>query len=253
MKKLLKDELGLAHVLIAVLIVAVLAVVGLVGWKVMNNSKNTSNTTNNSASSGGSASTGSSAGVDSACLATYHDTNLCHFAASNTTDLSKVNYTANLTITQPGSGTSTMTLGNDGKGNTSLMGTGNGATFNSVELNGATYVESGTSGWIEYTSGASSAPTTTDPTSDMNLGVDSTGITYKSLGKSACGSLTCYEYQVTDAAMPDTTQDVWFDTSSYKLREWKAVSTTSGTTDMTVTYGNANITAPSPVTQTISY
>jgi outer membrane lipoprotein-sorting protein len=58
--------------------------------------------------------------------------------------------------------------------------------------------------------------------------------------------LTCYEYQVSGAAAGGT-QDVWFDTGSYKLREWREADSAGNTTDMTVTYQPVTISAPSPV------
>ncbi len=240
-KRLQRDERGVGHLLIIVVAVVVIAGVGLVGWKVASKHK-ASSTGNNSTSS--SSTTAASATADSSCLSTYHDANLCKFAA-NSSSLDKTAYTATITATQNGT-TSTMTLENDGKGNTELMGSGSGETFNSITLNGVTYLQSnGTGPWIEYPTG-SSAPTT-DPTSNMNIAVGSSGITYKSLGTVSCGSLTCYKYEVTDSSTPTATQYAWFDTGSYKLRQWQYTDGSSNTTNMTISYGSVNITTPSPV------
>ncbi|HEY5268475.1 MAG TPA: hypothetical protein VII94_05095, partial [Candidatus Saccharimonadales bacterium] len=181
-------------------------------------------------------------GVSSSCLATYHDSNLCHFSEFST-NFDKTAYTAQLTVTQSGA-TSTMTLENDTKGNTKLTATGNGQTINSITLNGNTYIESSGS-WIEYPSGTSSP--SSNPTSSMTIGVGSLGISYKYIDTQACGSLSCFKYQVTDSASPGATQYVLFDKSSYKLREWLYSDSTGNTTDMTISYGAVNITAPSPV------
>ncbi|HUD07375.1 MAG TPA: hypothetical protein VMR34_05820 [Candidatus Saccharimonadales bacterium] len=240
-KKLSSDERGVAHVLYVVLVVIVIAGIGVVGWKVASKHKSPTSGTSSTAST--SSNTAASKAADSTCLATYHDTRICNFA-SNSTSFAKTAYTAALNITQSGA-TSTLTLENDGKGNTKLTGSANGQEFNSITLNGVTYVQSGGTGaWIEYPTGTT-APTT-NPTSSMNIGVGSSGVTFKYLGTAACGSLTCYKYQVSDSLMPGTTQYVWFDNSSYQLRQWQATDS-SGTTDMTITYGSVNITVPSPV------
>lgn len=78
------------------------------------------------------------------------------------------------------------------------------------------------------------------------------GITYKALGTVACGSLTCYKYQVTDSTTPTATQYAWFDNKNYELRQWQY--TDSGDTDdITISYGAVNITKPSPVQSVSSY
>ena len=240
--KLRKNQQGLAHIAMVVLVILVLVAIGLVGWKVATSRKTS---TNSSSSSSTTSSTSSSASTSS-CMAQYHDNRICSFATS-ANSFSKTAYTATLTITQSGA-TSSATLENDGKGNTELSTTGNGSTLNSITLNGKTYIQSGGTGtWIEYSTG-SSAPTT-NPTSDMNIGVGSTGISFKYITTESCGSLNCYKYQVTDSATPSSTQYVWFDTSAYKLRQWQATDASGNTTLMTISYTSVNITTPSPVQQ----
>lgn len=233
-KKIKQNEQGIAHVLFFILVVIVIGGVGLVGWKVMKNHKSSNTNANNTAAST----------ADSSCLATYHDSNLCHFASASD-NFMKTAYTATLTITQGGS-TSAMTLKNDGKGNTELNGSAGGQQLNTVQLNGTDYLQTGGTGpWIAYPAGSSSVAS--NPTSNMNIGVGATGITYKNLGTEACGSMTCHKYQITDSAAPSTTQYVWFDTSSYQLREWKYSDGSGNTTDMTVSYQAVSIMMPSPV------
>jgi outer membrane lipoprotein-sorting protein len=232
-KKLQNNEQGIAQILIIIIAVVVLGAVGFVGYKVA--TKNKSKTT--------SSSTATTNAVSSSCLSTYHDANICHFA-SFSTSFDKTAYTATITTTQQGT-TSTLTMKNDGKGNTAMTGTSDGQQFNSILLDGNTYIGSGGT-WMEYKSG-STAPTQSNPTSNMNIGVGTKGITFKNLGTDACGSQSCFKYQVTDAAMAGTTQYVWFDNSSYKLREWKYSDGSGNSTDMTISYGAVTITAPSPV------
>jgi outer membrane lipoprotein-sorting protein len=81
----------------------------------------------------------------------------------------------------------------------------------------------------------------------MNIGVNSSGVTYKKIDTEACGSLTCFKYQITDSASPGSTQYAWFDNGAYLLREWKSSDSSGSSTDMTISYQAISITAPSPV------
>jgi outer membrane lipoprotein-sorting protein len=234
--KLHKNDKGIAHLLLIVLGVIVIAGVGFVGWKVASNHKPSTN------SSGSTTSNNTT--TDSSCLALYHDSRICNFAAFSTS-FNKTSYTAALNVTQNGT-TSTATLKSDGKGNTELTTTGSGETLNAITLDNIEYVQSNGSGpWIEYNTGTTSP--TTNPTNSMNIGVGNAGITFKYLDTESCGSLTCYKYKVTDATTPSATQFVWFDNSGYKLRQWQYTDGSGNTTDMTVTYATVNITKPSPV------
>jgi uncharacterized protein (UPF0333 family) len=240
MQKIKDDNRGVTHLLYVVLVVAVIVVIAVVGWYVFGKNKTK---TNSNASSSTTSSSQTSSSTSSSCLATYHDSNLCHFAEFSN-NFTKSAYTA--TITESGSsGNGTMTLKNDGMGNTELTGTSGGSTINSITLDGTTYIQNNGSGpWIEYPTGTSSP--STNPTSNMNIGVGSSGVSFKYISTASCGSLTCYKYQVTDNLTPNATQYVYFDNSSYKLREWKYTDST-GTTDMTISYATVSITKPSPV------
>ena len=239
-KRIRLDERGVAQVLIVIVAVVVIAAVAAVGYKVANNKSKS----NSNGSTKSSVSANTTTAASSSCLTAYHDTNLCKFAA-NSTDFTKSAYTATLKVVQQGTA-STMTLKADGKGNTDLSTTGGGQTLNAISLGGNSYIQTnGTGPWIEYPSGTS-APTS-NPTSNMNIGVGSSGITYKALGTAACGNLTCFKYQVTDSASPNATQYAWFDNSSYQLREWQYSDGSGNTTDMTISYGAVTISVPSPV------
>lgn len=236
-----KQEQGMGHILLIALIVVVLAVVGGAGYEVSQKNKPKASTNSTTVSS-----TSPAPASDATCVATYHDANLCKFSANS--DISKIPYTATLT-TVNSSGGGTMTLSSDGKGNTSSTLTGNGTTISTIQLAGASYVQTTSGGtWYEYPAGTSTpSSTTSNPTSSMSLALGST-VTYKPLGTSACGSLTCYEYSVTTALTPGQTQYVWFDTGQYKLREWKDTDTSGDSTDMKITYpGSVTISKPSPV------
>ena len=238
-KKLQDDERGVGHLLMIIVAVLVLAAIGVVGWKVA------SNKSSNPSSNLSSADKALSKAKQSSCMTAYNDSKLCSFAAFSTA-FNKTAYTATLKATQQGGTSSTFTIKSDGKGNTELVSTGSGQQIDAITLNGTSYIQSnGTGSWIAYPSGTS-APTL-DPTTGMDIGVGSSGLAYKYLGKEACGSLTCYKYQVASSLTPGTTQYVWFDNNSYKLREWSYTDGSGNSTDMAVNYSSVNITMPSPV------
>ena len=122
--KLRESEKGIAHLLLIVLGVVVIAAVGVVGWRVADSHKS-------NASPAASTSAKSTA-TDSSCLAIYHDSKICNFAAFSTS-FNKTAYTAALTITQNGT-TNTATLKSDGQGNTELTTTSSGETLNAITL-----------------------------------------------------------------------------------------------------------------------
>jgi hypothetical protein len=89
-------------------------------------------------------------------------------------------------------------------------------------------------------------PPQTNPTANLNIAVSESNLSFSYLGTGACGSLICYKYAIADRTQPSAVQDMWFDTTSYKLREWTYHGTT-GSTIMTIAYQPVSITAPSPV------
>lgn len=239
MNKSLRDnEHGIAQILLMALVILVVAGVGFAAWRVMSNKSSpkasTTTTTTNKTEA---------VAATSSCVATYHDSNLCKFASH--ASLAKIAYSAEITDTSTAGASSTMTLESDGRGDTSLSATSGSQQIDSIEFGGHTYIQNGST-WIEYPSGSSASTAPANPTSGMNL-VLGTGISYTPAGTSPCGSLTCFEYKVTDSAQPTATQYAWFDNQQYLLREWKDVDTTSGTTDMTLSYKAVTISAPTPV------
>lgn len=242
-KNLQQDQRGVGHLLLIILAVVVVAGVGVAGWKTATKNKTTTKGSSNVSNSQKAATTSGSS-ADSNCLAAYHDATLCKFA-ENSTSFDKTAYTATITSVQSGA-SETLTLASDGKGNTKLTGSENGQEFSAVTLDGAEYIQTNGAGdWIEYPTGSTTP--VSNPTSNMNIGVGSSGIAYKSLGTVACGNLTCYKYQVTDSATPSVTQYALFDTSSYKLRVWQYSDGSGNSATMDITYDAVNITKPSPV------
>jgi hypothetical protein len=226
-----KDEQGITHLLLLGGAVIVLIVVFFAGRAVFGHTKP-------------SASDGATTAY-SRCLERYHDSRICQFD-THYMPVSKTAYQATVTVTSPQGTVSNLTYSSSGTGNSEVVGTSDGQKLSSIVLAGATYVKVSGSGWIEYPSGAVNAPAQTDPTASMNIAVSQSGLSFQYLDTENCGSLSCYKYQVTDKTQPDATQNIWFDTTSYKLRHWSYHGDT-GSTDMTLTYEPVNITAPAPV------
>jgi len=238
------DQRGIAHLLFIVLGLVVVAAIGVAAWKVRSNNKNNSSSTGTSAKT----TVANNSAVESACNKSINDSVFCKFASHFSLATA---YTTTITSTSATSGSSTMTLKADGKNNTSLTATSGGAeSLASVTLNGTSYIKDESTGvWIKYPA-STSAPTSTDPTSNIKFSANditaNNTTSYKNLGKEACGSLTCYKYQVMDTGQAGTTSYIWFDTQNYQMRRYSA-TTADGTSDMTFSYGAVNITAPTPV------
>lgn len=238
-KSLFKDERGLGHAVVVILIVAVIAAVGIVGWRVMQKDNTV-------------AKTPAQKTVNTACMKVYNDKNLCN-AQTASLNFSKLAYTAVDTATDTQGQTSKFTVSSDGKGATSVTANSGGQSFSTITIGSTTYVKNGDS-WLKYTS---NAPATTNPASDLKTTFSDVNtpaaqqIKYKSIGKEKCGNVTCLKYQVIDPAMPGTTNYVWFSTKDYRLMRWYGKDA-NGTNDFVITYGSVKITAPTPVTDASS-
>ena len=232
-----KNQRGLAHIALAAIIVVIATAIGVAAWRI---------SASNKTSTGGNKPVTNKA-VQSACLKEINDANLCKFAANFTLNTP---YKAVATVTGSSSD-GTMTILTDGKGNTSLSSNAGGQQLDSITLDNSTYIKDASSGtWMKYTSSASTD--SSNPANNLKISTsDLTNggtISYKALGKEACGSLTCFKYQQIDKSNTTATQYVWFDDQNYQLQRFSYSDPTTGTTDMTFTYQAVNITAPSPVT-----
>lgn len=244
MFKTKSDQRGIAHL---GLIVAVLVVLIGAGVAICRVSSNNSNKNNSSSSSSSSGKVTTDKQTEDACNTAVHDSTLCKFAASyNPTNTA---YKATATTTN-GDNDGTLTIESDGKGNYSLSGTSAGQSLDTITIGSTSYIKDASSGtWFKY--GSDSSSSTSNPASDFKLSVsDITGngsITYKNLGTEACGSLTCYKYQQIDKNNASDTSYFWFDNKDYQLRRFSITDPSTGTTDMSFSYENVSITAPSPV------
>jgi hypothetical protein len=190
----------------------------------------------------------SSGTVYNTCLAKFHDTDLCRFAATESAQpLTKTSYQATMTSTQSGT-TTTLVFQQNGKGDTAIATNGGSSAspgLNSITYKGNTYIEDG-SAWIKYPA-ASTPAQSANPSSSLSF---MSSLVSKNLTKAdseACGSMTCLKYQLVDSATPNTTAYLWFDTQHYLLREWSSSDPTNGSIDMKISYQPVSISAPSPV------
>lgn len=242
------NERGIAHVLIILLVVVVLAAVGYVGWKVIGK-KSTTTAIKSSTTPATTSDTTAASAAQKACLAAFHDTDLCKFVAAETaTPLAKTQY--KMTITGTSSGVaSNITELQDGKSNTAVTIISGGSSISTISLDGQSYTQaSAGSPWITYGAGSSSSsqpsPDATLTTALNNL----TAASYTKLGKEACGSLTCFKYQIQSKATPNATQYIWFDTKDYLMRQYYETGVAGGDTfTMVINYQSVTINKPSPV------
>lgn len=239
-KSLHKDQRGMGHAVVVILIVAVIAAIGVVGWRVMQKNNTVAKTPEQKA-------------ANSACLKVYHDKNLCNAEAASL-NFDKLAYTAADTSVDAQGATSKFTMSSDGKGNSTVTMEGGGQSFSSVTIGNTSYTKSaGETTWTKYTS---NAPTTDNPSKDLKTQFsDATTpadklIQYKNLGKDKCGNVSCFKYQVVDPATPGTNY-VWFSTKDYRLMRWYGKDA-NGTNDFVITYTSVTITAPSPVVDAAS-
>jgi Tfp pilus assembly protein PilE len=242
MQTLRGQERGFAHVGMVLIVVAVVAVIGFVGYTVYNKSgvgtkASTATTTTTQKTE--------AVAADQGCVTTYKDENLCKFAAKGGA-LDKLAFKATAVVTG-GDSAGNLTMLNDGAGNSSVTMSGGGVALDSVTYGGHYYIKNGQGSWTDYGTDTESG----NPTKDMNLVLGS-GLTYTPQGKEACGSHTCFKYDLKDASSPNDEQTVWFDTANYLARQWKDVSTgddgTATTTVLTINYpGKVSVSKPSPV------
>jgi hypothetical protein len=250
--KVTKNQTGLGQVAIIIIVLVGLAVVGLIVWSLTKSNKPT-NSTNTANTSSNHPNIAASPAESSACLQAYNDSALCAFAEHM--DVATLNYEATGTATSSTGTTSSFTIQNDGKGDKDMVYSANGKQISYIILDGQTYIQDGSgTTWLEYTGAASSsADVPADPTSGFTLNFQNStpaSVQVTKEGTATCGSLTCYKYKVIETSAPTTTTYVYFDTSSYLLRQWTYSDSSDGAAvNLTFTYPAVVISKPSPVQQ----
>lgn len=185
--------------------------------------------------------------ADSACSQYLDDDDFCKYASNVAV---KRNYKVTATTTTNEASTSTMIIETDDKGNNSSKITTGDNVIQSVTFNNTYYMlDTSDNTWIKY-------PTAqTNPLEETEIDFDfaeeeskpaESRIQYKSLGKEACGDLTCFKYQMVDPSSSDSEILIWFDDQDYLTRKM-TTKTTEGTMEMIYSYEPINITEPSPV------
>ena len=234
------DQRGFAHLPIILLAAAVILGVGFAFWRI-----------NSKVSSGNNdhlpVVTDSITNL-AKCKQVVKDSNICKFAASFNP---KASYKA-IDISNTTEGNGTLTILSDGKGNSAVDSSAGGANLSFVLLNGDTYIKN-SDGWTKYAASGATSPSAVNPVDGLKISAaDINGhgtISYKNLGSEACGSQTCFKYQIVDATQPDTTEYVWFDNQKFQLHEYY-IKNANGSNDITFTYQAVTISTPSPITST---
>jgi hypothetical protein len=242
MTKLSDKQMGVSRIIVVVAVIVVLAAAGVLTWALTKKSSNNNTTPPTS-----------TVAVNSNCQNYYHDSTLCAFA--NHISLSTYAYSASGTATGSSGTQYSFTFKNDGKGNREIIYTANNEQISAIILSGAEYIQSGSGAtWLEYSgSSLGSVQNVPDPTSNFNLSFTTTELakySFNKVGTVACGSLSCVKYKVNILASPAIVQYVYFDTSSYLLREWSYNNPATGVSvTSNISYSAITISAPSPVQQ----
>ena len=250
-KTFMSDQRGAGH-LIIVVIVALVIVAGA-GYLVYSKQNKKSDT----AETASLANIASSKEVQDACLDELDDKDFCKFASN----WAGTEGSFTTTITSENSDGKTVTvMKTENEKRSSYVATTDGTETSAfVALDGVSYVKDYSDGvWTKYTLDDSSVSSQTNVKDDFSVDeftddtADDSTVTYKKIGKEACGSLTCFKYQIIDSTAPDTEEFVWFDDDSYVMRRM-STKDSSGSFDMVITYGKVTISAPSPTKDAPDY
>lgn len=233
MKRVGHNQSGIAHVVIVLLVVAVLGGIGAAGYIVM--------TKNKKASPEAALNTAVAKAAKEECKK-LDDKDLCKFFSS--WELSKK---YRMSSTDPGGSKSVFELDGD---KSRITMTGGEYSMDVITIDKTTYTKAGDV-WYKQTIKTPDQDVAKDYKQDFAEPEESTETTedkttYKSLGKEACGNLTCFKYEVVDPAHADEKQFIWFDTKDYQLRKSRS-ETKDGVSEQTYEYTNVKISVPSPV------
>lgn len=236
MRKIGRDERGIAHVLLIIVIVIVLAAVAGVGWYVFKKQKS---------GSGSSVATKVSQKIAEANCK-YPDKDICRFISSwKDSEF----YTINSTDISDGvTSTSVFQIIGDDKFRMSSTGD---TPFDMISIGNTTYTKDFETGiWWKQTTES----TNDEGLKDIGLDIDFEDVSddssdlensvYKKNGTEACGNLTCLKYQVKDDTLEaGATQYIWFDNKDYQLRRLEITDST-GSNNMVFLYTPFEINPP---------
>lgn len=240
MLKLSRDQRGVAHLALILLVVLVVGGISFAGWRVSqqkNGTKNAETTATNDRA------------AEDACNKVFKDKDLCKFTGNYAID--KLSYKLTLNSSGDEGATTTIML-NDGKGNSQVTSQTDGQTTEFITLNNVSFMKDPADGqWWKFAANNSAAPKQENPVSDVkfNTMVDeaaSTKVSYKKLGKEKCGNLTCFKYQMVLSDQSNDIYYVWFDDKDYRMQH-SYTKDAQGTSDMVFEYTTVKISQPSPV------
>jgi len=222
-----KNERGIAHLALILIVLAVVGVGGFAFWRVAsyNNNRDANGTPVGSGSS-------NTATLSDECVAMTKDENICRLGSIS--DLSK--FSAEVRVTMQGAeGPVTSVVKYDGKGNSQVSGLADG-----INIGGKTYVYLFDK-WYDAGGDASQKPD--DPASSFSIATTA-GIKYENLGKEPCGDDTCYRYRMSGGILGDGVVVCLFGDKDYLPRYYEATGGLTGDLTMTIEYKSITITAP---------
>lgn len=218
----MKKQQGFGHVGLIIAVVVVVAAAAAAGWWVY--SKNSSD----------SDSQGSVAECD------YNDEALCSFFNSG---VASTKYTITTNITKDGKEATVATTEVDDN-NIHSTTTSEGVTSELINVEGALYTKAADGTWWKSAE-TSEAADIKGGSSDFEE--PSNTNSYEARGTEPCGDLTCYLYKVTYAGQEESSQTyIWFDTEQFLLRRTQITAEDGTLTEVTYTYDEPRVTAPSP-------
>jgi hypothetical protein len=232
-----KNQLGLAHLGLILVAVVVIGAIGFAGWKVANNSKAKTST-----------STADTNELDAAVKAKCDkskDKDLCRFFSSSWKESRNYKVTDTDIV-----GDSTITVFEADGNNYHEVVTGE-HNYEEISIDQTTiYTKAGDVWYKETIDEPIQDPIVFNREHLVDPDVENPSrehkVTYNFLGKEACGTLTCFKYEVVDYYTQNGKRWIWFDDKEYQLRKSRQ-ETTNGVGEKVFAYENISVSVPSPV------
>lgn len=233
MKHFYKDQRGVGHLGLILVVVVVLALGG-VGYFVFTKNK------------GGYSNDTIRAALENA-KCDYDDEDLCKFF----TGWKALGYYDMEATTEADGQTSTMSVKTEGDDKSHVKLSGE-MTWEVITIGSVTYTKAADGTWWKQTQTTADAPSYTE---DAKVAFDEPSATetadktsYKKLGEEKCGDLNCFKYQVIDPSDTEHDSYIWFDDKDFQLRRTQTLSKDGKTKfNATFSYSDAKISEPSPV------
>lgn len=239
MKSVHNTQAGQNKTVLIVVVAAALVALGAGGWWFFMKDKDVASVVN----------TPEAKQIVDACKKTINDNDLCRFFGSWDANQK---FAVEMTTASNGS-SSKSTYKVDGE--KMYIKTDGDYAMEMITIGDDTYTKAGDVWWKKTNKpDAPAADTTTaevadrdqfkfdEPTADKT-----TGPQYKKLGKEACGSFTCFKYQMIDTTSSGETVYLWFDDSKFLMRKMSTESSDGSRMEQVYSYENVSVPTPSPV------